>query len=426
MDHFDHGSWKVRFFSIWTGQAFSLLGSQLVHFALVWWLTLETDSATVLATASLLGALPQVFIGPLAGALVDRWNRRAVMLAADTLIAVATLGLIALAWTGLMQPWHIYLLMFIRSTGGTFHWPAMQASTPLMVPEEQLSRVQGMNQALNGGMNIVAPALGAVLVGLLPLHLVLAIDVGTALLAVLPLFFVSVPQPQKAEGEELTVAQDMVGGLRYVLSWRGLTAVLILAALLNFLSAPSYSLMPLLVTRHFGGEAAQMGTMQSALGVGLLLGGLALSAWGGFRSKLLTSMAGLLGSSIGHAMVGLAPANAFWLGVAGIFVAGFMNPIINGPFFAILQSVVDPKVQGRVLTLVMSVSGAMMPVGLAIAGPVAERYGVGTWFVLSGAIMLAGSAVGFFTPLFDDLEREEVGCEVETEPVSVLAGAPGE
>ena len=140
--------WKLPFFTIWTGQAFSLLGSSLVGFALIWWMTDTTGSATVLATAAIIEFLPRVFVGPFAGALVDRWNRRLVMLVADSITALATAGLIYLVWAGNLQIWHIYALMLVRSTAGAFHMPAMFSSTSLMVPEDQLTRVQGLNQLL--------------------------------------------------------------------------------------------------------------------------------------------------------------------------------------------------------------------------------------------------------------------------------------
>ena len=193
--------WRVPFFTIWSGQAFSLLGSQLVGFALVWHLTESTGSATVLATAAMMEWLPRVLLGPLAGTLVDRWNRRVVMLAADSLTAAATAGMMVLGWAGVLELWHIYLLMMVRSVGGAFHFPAMLASTSLMVPEDQLVRVQGLNQLLQGVMNIAAPPLGALLVAILPLHGILGVDIGTAALAVLPLLVVQIPQPRSETGD---------------------------------------------------------------------------------------------------------------------------------------------------------------------------------------------------------------------------------
>ena len=163
-------NWKTRFFTIWSGQAISLFGSRLVQFALIWWLTQETGSATVLAIATLIGLLPQVIIGPFAGALVDRWKRRQVILVADTTIALATLLLAYLFSIDAVGVGTIYGLLLVRGIGESFHWPAMSAATSLMVPKEQLTRVQGVNQMLQGALSIFAAPLGALLLAVLPLQ----------------------------------------------------------------------------------------------------------------------------------------------------------------------------------------------------------------------------------------------------------------
>src|SRR5262245_26409290 len=148
-------NWGRPFFTIWTGQAFSLFGSALVQFALIWWLTQKSGSATVLALATLAGMLPMILIGPFAGALVDRWNRRIIMMAADAVIALFTLLLVYLFATGAVQIWHVYVILAVRAVGGAFHFPAMSASTPLMVPDDQLTRVGGLNQTLQGVNGLV-------------------------------------------------------------------------------------------------------------------------------------------------------------------------------------------------------------------------------------------------------------------------------
>ncbi|MFX1264031.1 MAG: MFS transporter, partial [Promethearchaeota archaeon] len=183
------------YMKIFSGQAFSLVGSALVQFALVWWLTYTTGSALVLSLATMMVILPQVLVSPFAGALVDRWSRRSVMIAADTLSAVVVAGL-ALLWAiGVVQIAHVFMAMAVRSTLGSFQWPALQASASLMVPKEHLSRVNGMYQALSGLAKIAAPALGALLLVLLPMQFVLAVDIGTAAMAVLPLLMIRIPQP---------------------------------------------------------------------------------------------------------------------------------------------------------------------------------------------------------------------------------------
>ncbi len=421
-------NWKTRFFVMWGGQAFSLLGSSLVHFALIWWLTEKTASATVLAMATLIGTLPQIVVGPFAGALVDRWNRRVVMMVSDSMIALATLGLMIINWQGAMQPWHIYAILLIRSLGGTFQWPAMQASTSLMVPKSQLSRVAGMNQTLNGIMSIIAPPFGAFLIALIPLYGVLAIDVSTALLAVGPLFFIHVPQPaRKASsdavqtGPATTLWQDVRDVFRYMWNWKGIFIVCVMATVINLLLNPAFSLLPILVTQHFGGDALQLGWINSAWGVGVVAGGLILSAWGGFKRRIVTTIVGLLGIGLGTLIIGLTPGTAFGLGVAGMFVAGLMNPITNGPLFAVLQDVVEPGMQGRVFNVLGSMSVAMSPLGLAIAGPLADTWGAQAWFIIGGVGCIAMAIFAFFVPDVIHLEDEK---KVPKEAVSDAAPAP--
>lgn len=397
--------WGRSFFTIWTGQAISLLGSQLVQFALIWWLTRTTGSATVLAIASLVGLLPQVLLGPFIGAWVDRANRRLVMMVADSLIALATLLLAALFALGWAQIWHVYLLMLVRSVAGGFHYPAMTASTSLMVPKEQLARIQGLNQMLHGGLNILAAPLGALLLELLEVQGVLFIDVFTALLAVAPLFFIPIPQPERTpEAAGNSFWQDFRSGLRYTLGWPGLVIIGVMAALINLLLAPASALTPILVTQHFNGQAWQLAWMQSAMGVGVIAGGLTLGVWGGFKRRILTSMLGLLGIGAGSILLGFTPASAFLLGVGAMFLVGFFLPVANGPLLAAVQATVEPAMQGRVFTLIGSVSAGMAPLGLVIAGPVADRLGVNTWYLLGGVVCLLMGVLGFFIPAVVHLE----------------------
>ncbi len=416
-------NWARRFFTIWAGQAFSLFGSSLVQFALVWHLTQETGSATVLATATLVALLPQILLGPVAGTLVDRLNRRAIMVLADSFIALSTLGLAVLFALGQVEIWHIYVIAFIRSLGGAFHWPAMQASTSLMVPDEQLSRIAGMNQTLQGSVGIIAPPAGAVLIGLLPMQGVLFIDIGTAMIAILPLLFISIPQPVRqatavTPGQETRTSpsfwQDLKEGFTYVAGWPGLLAILILATMINFLLNPAASLMPLLVTKHFGRGALDLGALESIHGIGMIAGGVILSLWGGFKQRIVTSLSGIAGIGVGVLVVGLAPASLFSLAFIGFFTFGFMGPIANGPLFALLQSNVRPDMQGRVMSLISSAATAMSPLGLMIAGPVSDWLGVRVWFWIGGGVCLLMSLGAFLVPAILNIEQNNNGRKIET------------
>ena len=378
--------WRPRFFTIWTGQAFSLIGSNAVQFALVWWLTETTGSATILATATMISLLPGVVIGPFAGTLVDRWNRRLVMICADGLIALASAWLGYMFISGATQPWHVYVIMLVRAVGGAFHWPAMQATTSLMVPKEHLSRIAGLNQAIYGGMNIAAPPLGALLLALLPMQGVMGIDIATALMAILPLLMLSIPQPvvDAAQDATATVLRDLRDGIRYLRRWPGMLNLLGLAAVVELLSVPAYMLAPILVSKYFQGDAYQLGAMNSAYGIGFVAGGLTLSAWGGFKRRILTSLAGIVGVGIAMFVIAAMPPTAFWIAVVAAAVTGAMHALITGPILAIIQTVVAPAMQGRVLSLVISVVTVMAPVSMIIAGPLADAVGVITLYWIGG------------------------------------------
>jgi DHA3 family macrolide efflux protein-like MFS transporter len=245
-------NWKRRFFTIWAGQQASLFGSWIAQFGLVWWLTQETGSATVLATASLVAMLPRILIGPFAGTLVDRLPRRWLMVWVDLFVAALAFLLAFLFYTGAIEVWHIYLVMALRAVGGAFHWPAMAAATSLLVPEKHLTRIAGLNQTMQGLLSIVSPPLGALAVSFLPMHGVMGIDLVTFSFAVLPLLFLAIPEPARAEARRLTYVSDLAAGFRYVWSWRGLFLLLCMAALLNGIAQPMGSLLPLLIKEHFG------------------------------------------------------------------------------------------------------------------------------------------------------------------------------
>jgi DHA3 family macrolide efflux protein-like MFS transporter len=403
--------WAARFFTVWAGQAVSLIGSSLVQFALVWWMTRTTGSATVLATASLIAMLPQIFLAPFAGALIDRWNRKMVMIVADSLIALATLVLIYLFAAGRESVWAVYTILFIRSAGGAFHFPAMQASTSLMVPKAQLARVAGLNQTLNGIVNTISPPLGALLIGLLPMQGVLATDVITAILAVSILVVVAIPQPPRQLAQANGTArktsywQDLREGWTYLVSWPGLLAVALLAMIINFLLTPASSLIPLMVTKVFQKGALELGWVDAAFGIGIIIGGLVLSAWGGFKKRIVTSLMGIIGIGVGILVFGLLPTNLFYVSLVSTLLLGSMQVMANGPLSAIFQSAIDPDMQGRVLTLVGAGATAMSPLSLLVAGPVSDWLGIRTWYLLGGSACIIMAVIAIFIPVVMNIEE---------------------
>jgi DHA3 family macrolide efflux protein-like MFS transporter len=399
----------ARFWVVFAGQAFSLFGSRLVQFTLVWWLTQESGSASVLALASIMALLPQVIVGPFAGSLVDRWSRRLVLIVSDGMIALAIVFLALLYAWGVVEIWHVYVLMLFRALLGAFQWPAFQASTSLMVPKEQLSRVAGFNQSLQGLVSILAPPLGALLFDVLPIQYILAIDVATALFAIGPLFFVSIPQPPRAldaEGGWRSVLDDMKEGMRFVWDWKGLRFIMGMSMIINLVISPGFVLLPIVVTDHFGGGAIELAYLQSAGGIGMIAGGLLLGVWGGFKSRVVTAFSALAVGGIFIVLFGFVPGSMLLLAVAAFFLFSALNSMANGTFFAAMQAAIPPEMQGRVFTLLMSFSAAMAPLGLAIAGPVADIIGAMTWFVIGGATLTLMGVLGFFIPAIMNLEKD--------------------
>lgn len=406
--------WAPLFFTIWTGQTLSWIGSAVAQFGLVWWITAQTGSATILATATLISMLPGVLLGPLVGALIDRWDRRIVMLVADGTIALASLWLAYLFLADTLQIWQVYMIMFIRAVGGAFHWPANQASIALMVPAKHLPRIAGLNQTIGGAVNIISPPLGAFLLQIMPLHWIMMIDVITAAFSILPLLFILIPQPLKTTSTThatthqalSSIWEDMLAGFRYIWNWSGIFWLLIIAMLVNFFVNPAMSLTPILVTRHFQGGASQLGWLNASWGIGMLVGGLILGTWGGFKKRVHTVLVGLSGLGLGILLVALAAEDGLWLAVAGFLIAAAMNAIANGASFALLQTVVVPEMQGRVFTVVLSVAGAISPLSLAVGGPLADWLGVRALYLAAGIALLLLALAGWFSPVILNLEQQ--------------------
>ena len=390
-------NWAVRYFTLWTGQALSLLGSQLVQFAIIWYLTQSTNSATTLAIASMMGLLPQVLLSPLIGTWVDRGNRRLLLIAADGTVASATVILAILFAFQRVETWHIYVALFIRAVAGGFHQSAFGASGVLLIPKEHLARVQGLNQALYGGLNIISAPLGAYLIAIMPMQGILGIDIGTALFAITLLLFIQIPQPERSAQSPSTFWQDFVAGFRYIAGWRGLVIVLGLAMVINFFFSATEPLTPLLITKHFKGNAQQLAWWFSSFSIGTILGGIILGGWGGFKRKIVTAQTGLILMGISTSIVGLVSSDQFWLGLAANTAVGLLLPIINGSFGATLQASIVPEMQGRVFAFILSAASFVSPIALMIAGPFADAFGIQLWFLIAGISCTLMGIAGFFS-----------------------------
>jgi DHA3 family macrolide efflux protein-like MFS transporter len=367
----------------------------VVGFALAWYLTKETGSATVLAVSMILNFLPGVVLGPFIGPLIDRWNRKLIMIFADLFTALLTLGLVLLFLTHNIEVWHIYAAMAGRAAGNAFQNPAIGASIPMIVDEKHLTRANGLNMTLNGLINIVGPPAGAFLMEMLPMQSVLSVDIVTAVIAIGCLIPLAIPQPPRTTlTGKLNIIGDMKQGLRYIVSWHGLLLLFIFFAILNFFSAPLIALMPLYVTQHLNGEVWLYGWMGTALGIGTIAGGLLIGAWGGFKRKIATMFVGIGIECIAVIVMGAISSNLSYVALAMMLLIGGGMAISNAPIGAILQSTVARDAQGRVFSLLYTVSGGMMPLGLVFTGPLADAIGVRSIFLIVGIIILTLTVAG--------------------------------
>ncbi len=407
---------KMRaFWTIWSGQALSLAGSQASQFALVWWLTLETGSPAILSTATLFALLPAVVLGPAIGALVDRWSRRVTMVAADGAVALGSVALAVLFLAGKASATSVLLFLLWRAVGGAFHAPAMMSATSLMVPAEHLGRIQGVNQMLQGGLAIFTAPLGALLLGVIGMTGVMAVDVIMALFAILPLLFVKVPEPRNRETSVPGLAAflgDMTAGLRYLRGLPGHMALIGYASVINLFLVPAFALLPLLVLQELGGDVGTQAWLTSALGVGIIGGGLALGVGGGFGSRVRTAFGSIVGLGAATLALGLTPAPLLPMAIVAMLAVGLFSAVANGCIVAILQATIAPEYQGRVFTLMMSLAGAMTPAGLLLATPLADLAGVRAWYVAAGIVCAAIGAAAFLARPIMQME----GCAAATQP----------
>jgi DHA3 family macrolide efflux protein-like MFS transporter len=396
-----------KFMVIWTSQTFSLFGSAVVEFALAWYLTIKTGSATILATSMLVAILPPVVLGPFIGPYIDRWDRKRIMILADASISLMTLGLAVLFWFDIIQIWHVYVAMAGRAIGQSFHYPASAAAVTMIVPEKDLTRAAGMSQMLQGIISIAGPPAGAFLFGILPIQGVLAIDIVTAVIAIGCLIPITIPNPTRATDKPQTsIVSEMMDSFRYLLKWKGLTALIGLSAIISLFITPAIALLPIMVNQALAGDVLKLGWIEAAFGIGIIAGGLLLGVWPGFKKRIITSLTGVVLCGLAAFMMGFTSRGWFPVGLASGFVVGFGMSFANGPIMAVLQAKVEKNMQGRIFSLMGSISSAMVPIGLVIAGPTSDAIGIGPVFYICGIVIALTAVVFFFSPTLMNFENQ--------------------
>ncbi len=391
--------WFKTYIFIWSGQFISLLSSSAVNFAIIIWLSIEFKSAEVLAFSAIAGLLPQGIIGPFAGVYIDRWNRKKVMIFADLFIAICTILMTFAIKDGHISLNLLYLLMACRSIGSAFHSPAMQAIAPLIVPEDQLLRVAGINQMLQSISSIAGPALGTLAIANLPINKVIYLDVIGATMAITSLLFVQIPHLKvQTKSSIRQVLTDLKMGLAAIYEHQGIRMMFLYSMIATMAILPIAIMFPLLTIDHFGGKEFEMSVIEVIWGIGMLIGGSMLSIFNIKLSKiiLLNAMHILLGFTF--VLSGVFPGNWFPAFVLVTGFGGLAMSIFSATFMTIIQEKIAPEMLGRVFSLYFSFAIVPSLIGLLFAGSIADILGVANAFIIAGiAIMLVG-VISYLTP----------------------------
>jgi hypothetical protein len=391
------------FYLLWVGQFVSIFATRMTRFAITLWAWDLTGTATGLVLVGAATYLPNLFLSPFVGTLVDRWDRKLTLALSDAGAALSTLVLLILFVTGRAQVWHLYVTGFVTGAFGTFQYPAYSAVVTTMVPKKHYARANSLRSVVGSASGILAPLLAGSLLAIVDIPVILVIDLVTFAMAVGTLLLVEIPKPTStAEGQrgKGSLWQETAAGVRYILARSSLTAIFLYFTASNVFAAFSFPLLSPAILAKTGDNSVTLGLVQSAGSIGFLAGGLLMSIWGGGKGRKihLVNMSFILWGVLGALVFGPSWVLPAWL--IGSFFMALFNPIINSAYAAILQAKVAPDLQGRVFALEEMISTASFPIGQIIAGLAADAIfepalAAGGWLVPSlGWLFGSGRGAG--------------------------------
>jgi MFS transporter, DHA3 family, macrolide efflux protein len=379
-------SGMTTFTVIWVTQVGSVLTTFMSQFARTVWAYEKTGSATALALVNVFFMVPFLIMTPIAGVMVDRYNRKLMMMLSDLGAGLATIALLALAWLGRLEVWHLYAAAAFTGLFQPFQWPAYSATISLMVPKEQYGRANGMMALIETGPGVFAPLLAGVLLAFIHLEGVLLLDVATFVIAVAVLLLVSIPQPPKTEARQPgrgNAVREFLYGFKYILARPSLLGLQLVFLSGNLFWGLAWVVLPAMILARTGDNARTFALVQSAGAVGGVVGAVVMSAWGGFKRRVHGVLLGwALSGLLGVTLLGLGRTAPIW--IVASFLATLLAPLIDGSNQAIWQAKVAPEVQGRVFSVRMLIAWCAGPITAFIAGPLSD-------YVLEPAMRPGGS-----------------------------------
>jgi MFS transporter, DHA3 family, macrolide efflux protein len=419
------------FMLVWFGQVVSLLGTGMTRFALTLWAWDLTGQATALALVAFFSFTPTVIFSPFAGALVDRWDRKLVMMLSDLAAGLGTVVLFLLALTGNLHIWHVYAIAFFAGAFESFQFPAYSAAITVMVDKSQYSRTSALLGLAESASAIAAPIAAAALFAFIGLQGILLIDIVSFVFAISTLLMIYIPPVKRsAEGaaSQGSLLQEASFGFRYIAKRRSLLGIQMVFFFGNFLFTIAAVLTAPLILSRSGNNEALLAAVTSAMGVGGVIGGLLMSAWGGFKRKVNGVLLGFsLAAIFGVIVMGLGQA-AIVLVVAAFFNM-FFTPLINASNQAIWQMKIPPDLQGKVFAARAFIARIAAPVSMLLTGPLADYVfepamqpngslapifgrlvgtgdgaGMGLMFVIFGSLVILVSVIGYALPFIRDVD----------------------
>lgn len=392
--------WRRNLYFFLAGQFLSGITSMIVQYSIIWYLTKITGSATVLSFATLLGMIPMVVLSPFVGPVVDRRNKKFLLIITDIVVALFAL---ILSITGTISPefplWLVFVSLFVRAVAQTFQMPIIQSILPTMVPEEELTKVNGQLGMVQSANYIIAPAMGAFLFSIIPMNWLILFDVLGAILGVGLLLFVTIPHVV-SEGESIHILADSKFGLQKLIENKGLWYITLIGSVFMLIFMPAASLYPLMTMDYFKGTVGKAGLIEVIYATGMLAGGAVIGLFGKWKNRMLPILFSYLVIGVTIGLSGLLPGTqkGFMVFVALNAIAGFATPYFNTLLMAMIQQSYEPKYLGRVLGVINSLMSITGPVGLIFAGPIADNIGVEKMFMIAGIGTLVCGVVNVLIP----------------------------
>jgi len=383
--------WKRKTRLFMTSQAISLFGSMLVSYAVLWRITLDTQSGFMMTLYLLFGFLPTFFLSPFAGVWADRYDRKRLIMLADGLIAAATLVMALFFLSGYKDLWLFFVIALIRALGSAVQTPAVSALLPQIVPEDRLMKINGLFSSLTSVIMLISPMISGALLNFASIELILMIDVVTAIGAILVMLTLRVPAQVRSEDHQPEKYwQDLLAGIRYIRKHEYIGRFFIYITLLFFMVTPIAILSPLQVTRTFGEDIWRLTAIEVVFSGGMLAGGLLIASWGGFRNRVKTIAFSTLMVGVTTFLLGVVPY--FWIYLGIMAITGITMPFYQTPATVMLQEKVEPDFHGRVFGVMGMIASGVMPTAMFIFGPLADRIRIEWMFIGSGVLLtiLAG------------------------------------